>query len=61
MKWILLAVLIWVVASGRGKVAELMRTAKKFPKHYRDGQASIDDPVKGAKDITPSKDRAPPP
>jgi hypothetical protein len=59
MKWLLLAVVIFIVATGRGRIAELFGAAKKLPKDFDAGKRRVDDPAMAAKDITPDELSAP--
>lgn len=52
MKWILLALLLLLVASGRGRLAELLGAAKKLPREFGDGKKRVEDPAMAARDVT---------
>jgi len=54
MKWLLLAVLIMLFATGRGRIAELFGAAKRLPKDFDAGKKRVDDPAMAAKNITPT-------
>ena len=53
MKWLLLAILIFLIASGRGKLAALFSTARKLPKEFDDGKKRVEDPAMAARDVSP--------
>ena len=61
MKWLLLIGLIFLIANRRYLVGDLIRTAKKLPKDFKDGQQRVDDPVAAAKDVTTDATKSDPP
>jgi hypothetical protein len=56
MKWLLLGVLIFIVATRRRLVGDLIDSVRKTPEKYREGKKAADDPAAAAKPVRADED-----
>lgn len=52
MKWLLLGLLFFLIATRRHLVAGLLSAVRRLPAAYRGGKRGAEDPAANAKDVT---------
>lgn len=53
MKWLLLGLLVFLLATRRQLLGGLMRAVRALPRDYRRGKEQAEDPAAAARDVGP--------